>query len=114
MDNNKQSLAADATNPVSQPQPATPLPQTPSVSSPQMEGDNKQMIFLLIGGMAIIILVVGGIYWYFSKQGAQPAPEAETSTPAVTQNKEDLEGDINAVEVNDADFTEVDKDLQNL
>lgn len=106
----------DNNNPVSTPPPTAPPPQKPVAAPPEGGGENKQLIFWLIGGLMVIVLVVGGIYWYLSKQNAESNQQAETSAPAVTQNKEDLESDINDIKVDDvdADFTQVDKDIQNL
>lgn len=103
-------------NPVSTQQPTEPLSQTTLPPSPQDAGENKQMIFWLIGGLVVIVLVVGGIYWYLNGQSVLPIPPEQTSTPAVTQNKEDLQSEINAIEVDDAsaDFVQVDKDLESL
>lgn len=106
----------DNNNPVSQPQPDAPLPQTPLASSPQVEGDSKQMIFWLVGGLVVIILVVGGIYWYLNNKSASTTSRIETSSPAVAKKQENLDQELDSVTVSDvnADFTEVDKDLQNL
>lgn len=94
-------------------QPSAPQPQpNPAVVQSDAAGNNKA-IFWLIGGLILIILVVGGIYWYLSsKQTVQPAqPTVSKSATGDT-----FDQDLNSIDVQaaDSDFTSVDQDLQSL
>lgn len=113
--------AQPASNQAPNPAAAVNTPQPPSTDS----GGNK-LIFWLVGGVILIALVVGGIYWYLSKQ------QAATNTPTTTQTKTQttatpkpptiselvsaLDKELNAIEVQaaDSDFADIDADLQNL
>jgi len=87
---------------------------TPAAApNPEVTQPENKMMLWLIGGLVAIILVVGGIYFYLSSQ--QKTQTQPTSTPAA-KVEENLENDLNAVDVGDLDqeFSEVDKDLQGL
>lgn len=99
------------------PQSAVPNPEVmqpaPGGIEQSPKSSESKMVMWLIGGLVVIILVVGGIYFYLnSQQGSQnePAP-----TPAAKVG-EDLETELNTQDVGDLDeeFMEVDKDLESL
>lgn len=115
----------DANNPV-QPTPegsvATPTPvQTPVM--PQVPISNpsssNKIVLWFVGGLVLVVLIVGGIYLFLSRQQAvvptktqQPITQAPTPTP-----QENLEGDLNSVNLDTGtpgDFTSVDQDIQQL
>ncbi len=95
--------------------PQPPVMPGPITGDPDPKGNENKMIFWLIGGLVVILLLVGGIYWYFSKQIA-PTSSIETPVQPLTQKQENLEEEMNAIQIDDieAAFVEVDKDLQNL
>lgn len=119
MDNNQ---TKQPTQPTQQAAPSTPpagrpasggQPATNTVQQTAPEGNNNKMILWLVGGLAVVILVFGGIYFYLNSQKkTQPQP---TPTPS-PQVQENLEKELNAIEVNDldAEFSTVDQDLENL
>lgn len=123
MDNNN----PNPVQPMQQPQPVqqgaqtlvSPQPNTttpPPVASQQPE-DNKKMIFWLIGGLVIVILLVGGIYWFLSRQQAESetAQQAQV-TQAPIQTEPTLEEELGSVQIDEieAEFSQVDNDLENL
>lgn len=101
------------TPPVTPPPAAPQQPGPVSVSTPPVNtGEGKKGALFFIGGIVVIVLVVFGIYWYLNNQMA-PKPEPVATT---TPTQPDLESDIDSVQVTDVDaeFTDVDKDLQSL
>lgn len=81
------------------------------------ESSNKLVLCLVIG-LVLIILVVGGVYMYLSRQqavknSAQTPLSAGGTTPVAQEN---LENDLNVIDVTntDSDFVSIDKDLQQL
>lgn len=100
------------TNPTAQAKTA-PDPMLNQPADPKPEGGNKMVLWLIIG-LVVIILIVGGIYFYMSKQQSVSNPSA-TPAPA-SQSQENLENDINSVDVSavEGDFSPVDQDLKNL
>lgn len=115
MDKNNQQQA-----PIAQPE-AQSNPVTPVVPSQSGEGGNKMVVWLIVG-LIIIILVVGGVYWYLNKQQKASLPTEETttqtsqSTPQPTSESTDsLNNDLNSVDVGiSTDFSAIDQDLQSL
>lgn len=73
--------------------------------------DNKMMLWAVVG-LVLVILVVGGVYFYLNSQ-QKPSPTPSSDTP---QTQENLENDLNAIKVEDMekDFSSVDQDLQSL
>ncbi len=126
MDNNKQSLAADATDPIVPPQAAqtTPLPPTtppvPETGSEQSSPSSKKMIIMLIVGVFVVLAVVGGIYMLLNKQPAlEPQVQQTTSAPkppSLAQVKDALDKELDSINVSasEGDFKSVDQDLQSL
>ena len=80
------------------------------IQQPASEG-NKTMLWLIIG-LVLVILLVGGIYWYLSKQ-QETTPQPTLKPPTTESN---LERDLNSIEVqtSDTEFDALDKDLQSL
>lgn len=102
-------------------QPQASTVQQPIQASAQ-NSEEKKLILWLVGGLILIILVVGVIYWFLSKQAentAKPTQQEEaTKAPQLTLQalNEQLETELNSLEVQapDSDFQEIDQDLQNL
>ncbi len=125
MDNNKQSLAADATNPTAIPPvastpSATPTPtpnvnQTVNVMPPSPTGEqpksSKKRILMLVLGLVIVVLLIGGAYLFVNSKKSEP----QTATTQ-TQAPDTLESDLTAVDVGslDTEFVTVNQDLQTL
>lgn len=66
-------------------------------------------------GLVLILLFIGGAYWYLRDQpanNAQPAAPKSTAQPAT----ESFDEDLNSIDVQtqDTDFDALDKDLQSL
>lgn len=94
------------------PNPQVMQPATGGIEQSPKSNESK-MVLWLIGSLVLIILVVGGIYFYLTSQ--QKAQIQPTPTPAA-KVQENLENELNALDVGDLDqeFSEVDKDLQGL
>lgn len=115
MDSNNPAQAPGIPN-VSPPatQPAVSKVQMPDIPS---SSSNKVILWFIVG-LVVIVLTVGGIYFFLNRQQAAPtqAPTTQASpSPAAQQN---LESDLNNINVDIAgatsDFTAVDRDLQSL
>lgn len=124
---------ADTTS-TTQPAPETvsqqgtqPVPQPNLMVSPQTEQhpipDNTEakssskMVFFLIGGIVIAILAAGGIYLYLNNQKPVVKTESEQIAPVITPAPQAVtEEEVQSVNVSDieAEFTDVNKDLQGL
>lgn len=101
------------------------IPQVPHVTpNPQPEKESNKMILWLVLGLVLIIVAVGGIYWYLSNK-QKPLTNIETATQAGTQtanstpvpeNLDTLGTQADSANVPDGaeDFSALDKDLQNL
>lgn len=89
--------------------------QTMQSNQPVSSNSNgNKMILWLVMGLLATILIVGMVYWYLSSQQSK---QMESSTISKsTQTEANLEKDLNLIEVPevDANFAEVDKDLQSL
>lgn len=125
MDGNNPTRETPAPN-IPPPQPTPPVaPQVtvPGVSSGGSNGSNKILMWFIIG-LIIVVLAVGGIYFFLSKQPTPtpiPTPQPATTTteaspaPAITAG---LENDLNNINVDETgtntDFAPVDQDLQQL
>ncbi len=126
MDNNQPTQPTTPTSQPSQEAPET-FPQQPAPAAPQpnltavQEAQNQEgskMIWWLVGGLIVIALLVGGIYWFLSKQqtnqqAIQP-PVKQVETQVTTDS---LDQDLSVVDVESSgssDFNEVDQDLQGL
>lgn len=82
----------------------------PLVSTQPPQGEGNKMVLWFIAGLLVIILVVGGVYWYLSnKQKTPPTTQAPT-----TKVEENLEKDLDSVNVEEVDTSSVDSDLQSL
>lgn len=129
----------DASNPLNpQSQPAQPglSPQTPPAATPaqpnlmvspeqhpimtdnaEKKSSNKLVLFL-VGGIIIAVLAAGGIYLYLNNQ-KQATTDTGTSEPAAVATpalQAVTEEEVQSVDVIDveAEFTDVNKDLQGL
>ena len=105
MDNNNQPI-----QPTAQPTLAT-------VQAGQ-EKESSKMVLWFIGGIVLIMLAVGGIYWFLSKQQINQQVSQVPVRPAEAQvTTETLSQNLNAVDVeysDSSDFSQVDQDLQDL
>ncbi len=99
--------------------PTNPAPAAAAVSpapalnpQPNMMSNNKMILWLILG-LVIVVLLIGGAYFYVNSQKAN-AP-AESQTPQ-TQTVDSLENDLNSADAGDLenDFAPVDSDLQSL
>lgn len=82
------------------------------IQQPESEGENKKTIMWLIVGLVLVILLVGGIYWYLGKQ--QETTPQSTPQPPTTESNLERELDAINIEAEDSDFTSVDADLESL
>lgn len=103
------------------PQPAVPIVNTPPVPVPAPEGSSNKLVLWFIIGLVLVIGLVGGIYFYLSKQAAKPeAPVSQKPIVQVQPSPPDtmdaLERDLNDIKdaSPDSDFTSVDQDLGQL
>ncbi len=120
MDNNNSVTQQPTTNTVP-PQPQPVASQTP-VTPESPSGDSNKMILWLLIGLVVIVVSIGGIYLFLSKQQAAVPESQTTKTPIVqaTPKPQDtvdaLDRDLSSVNVADpnSDFPSVDQDLQQL
>lgn len=116
MENNNQTQQSPAVNTIPPQAPTTP--QTPIAPEPPSGESNKMVLWLVIG-LVVIVVLVGGIYFFLSKQ---QSTETGTKQPVVqvTPKPQDtvdaLDKDLNAlnIESSDSDFASIDQDLQQL
>lgn len=88
------------------------------VQTPKENGGNK-LILWLVGGLIIVIITVGGMYWYLGKQpvkdqASQTALPQASSQPQTTTESIDQELNTIDVQASDSDFDSIDQDLQSL
>ena len=113
MDNNNLNPQTPPLN--TPPQPVQqPVPQ-PTFSNPTNE--SNRMVLWLVIGLVIIIVVIGGIYIFLSKQQTA-APKEQTITSQTPAPQENLESDLNSIDVGNAtdesDLAPIDQDIQQL
>ena len=111
------NMAAASVNSAPQsmgPQITTPTPPLPT--DPKPASSEKKMALWLIIGLVIIVIIVGGIYFYLSNQQKPLQSNLPVEGPKTTAASENLENDINNVNVDEVDknFSQVDKDLGSL
>ncbi len=108
MDNNNPSVPSQAPIPN-----VSPIQKPVFKENPVPEQSSKKLVLWLVIGLVIIIVLVGGIYMYLSRQQAVSNKIIPTPSPIVQGN---LENDLNAIEVAspEADFTSLDQDIQQL
>ena len=111
-----QAAPSSAPNPMPNPVPTAPQPPP---NSPDNRGN--KLIFWLIGGVVLIALIAGGIFWYMSKQqSVTEFPATQTTTtqkqPTITELVDALDKELSSIEVQaaDSDISSIDADLQNL
>lgn len=119
MDNNNQ--AAIPQTPVPNTPPANPqppvMPQPAPIPAPS-NGSSKILVWFIIG-LVLIVLLVGGIYLYLSRQQAitsttQPDSATQTTPPATPATLEDELNSVNVDDTSNNDFAPVDQDLNQL
>lgn len=102
--------------PVDNNNPQVPTPALAQQPADEKTGGNKMVLWFIIG-LVIVIALVGGIYYFLSKQQVATQPEVITQTPAPTP-AENLENDLNNINVDtsttSSEFNTVDQDLQAL
>lgn len=114
MENSNQTQQPPAVN--TAPSQAPVVPQTPIAPEPP-SGDSNKLVLWLVIGLVIVVVLVGGIYFFLSKQQTKTT---ETKTVQTTPQPQDtvdaLDKDLNAlnVESSDSDFASLDQDLQQL
>lgn len=111
MDNNNPTQAPMTPN-------VPPAPQIPVPDAPATGSNNKVILWFVIG-LVIIVLVVGGIYLFLSRQQAVvPQTKITTTQASPSPAAQNLESDLNSINVNPAgtnsDFAAVDQDLKQL
>lgn len=111
MDNNNPT----AQNPAVAPTPVSSQPAPVPTTPPVKEGDSKMALWL-VGGLIAVIVVVGLIYWYLGSRSTKEVSKPLATPTPVTQKETSLEEDLDAVQVGDleAEFSQVDKDLESL
>lgn len=116
MDNNPTQPVQPVANNMPNPQTANPNMMAPQPVTPAPEGKNNKTILLSLIGLVVIILVVGGIYLYFSNQQKVPQSKIPAEPPKAADATQSLENDLDSVSVDDLDkeFSTVDQDLQSL
>lgn len=114
----------DNQKPITNAQPIQPSassePSVPQATVSEASGDSNKMILYLIIGLVIVVALVGGIYFFLSKQ--QTAIETNTNQPVaqVSPTPQDtvdaLDRDLSALNIGtaDSDFSSVDSDLEQL
>ena len=103
-------------SPAQAPQPETP----PQVQIPDTSSNNSTNIVVwFVVGLVIIIIAVGGIYFFLNRQQTA-VPQTQTAAPLTSPSpspQPSLEDDLNSINIPleaDADFSQVDQDLQKL
>lgn len=113
MDSNKPNINTQQSRPTQ-----TPVPNVPPQPVPAAKTDgSKKMVFLLIGGVVLIIMIIGVIYWLLNKQQTINQSAAVTNNQSVQVVKDTLDQDLKSIDVqasDSADFDALDRDLQNL
>ena len=96
------------------PTPQLPVPNTPPIS----DSSSKKLILWLVIGLVIIIVLVGGIYLFLSRQQESALkPQVTTLQTSVPTPQENLENDLSSIDVDagiDSDFSSLDQDLKQL
>ncbi|MEK7616627.1 MAG: hypothetical protein AAB414_01075 [Patescibacteria group bacterium] len=112
MDNNPNTQASINTSPAPQAAPVQPV--TNVVQEPP-SGGNKKMLWAILG-LVVLILIVGGIYWYLGQGRGTSTPAKATPKPTAATSVDTLEKDLNSTSLDDLDkeFSSVDTDLQGL
>lgn len=89
--------------------------QAQTIQQPEPEAANKKPIMWLILGIIIVILIIGGAYWYVGKQSKS---EMQSKQPAgqTTASSDNLDQDLSSIDVqaSEGDFDALDRDLQSL
>ncbi len=100
-------------NPAVNINPAPAAPPIPPVVQPNIPGDSESklpMFAMVLTGIAILLAIAGGAWWYMNKQNNTQITKQQT------QEINTLVEEINAIEVGDieSDLSEIDKDLESL
>ncbi len=103
-----------------QPQfPNPAAPQTPNITA--AGGDSNKMILWFVVGIIAILLLVGGIYLFFSRQQAETTAQKATetivqTTPKPEETVDALDRDLQSVNIAspEGDLAPIDQDLNQL
>lgn len=99
-----------------------PVPAVPAIATSPTEGGGKRVLLFVFLGIIIIVLAVGGVYYYLN---FLQTPKS-TESPSVSQNKASsgsdvagvstIEAELDAVNINSLDdaMTEIDQDISSL
>lgn len=103
--------------PISKPEtpPQAQMPGIPPVNAPSNNSNNIVVWFVV--GLIIVILAVGGIYFFLNRQQTAAPQTTTTQTSPSPSPQSNLEDELNSIDVSseaDADFAQVDQDLQQL
>ena len=97
--------------------PAMPTPATNTVNSvpPATEGSSKGMLLVIVAAFLVVAVLVGaGIYTYMTMRETNPAFQQVSEN--IQQSLDSAANDISGITDTDvnADFSEVDKELNQL
>ena len=87
--------------------------QNPSMEQPiKKPNSGKSMIWLILG--LILILLIGGAYWYL--KGQKTTTSQQTPQSSTQPTSDSFDKDLNSIDVQaqDTDFDALDADLKNL
>ena len=96
---------------------------SPVITETEDHAKDNKMIIRIVLGIVLIVLMVGGIYWYVSnnqktstKVLTKPEISSSANKKVSTTSIDTLEKDANSMDVQsaDTDFTDLDTDLKNL
>ena len=97
--------------------PTTPIGTSDPTTTPPASKDNQMGLWLIIG-VILVLVVVGGIYWFLSnQQAAQNSNLAPQVTMQPTTTERSLQEELNTINVQasgSSDFQEVETDLSGL
>jgi uncharacterized protein HemX len=123
----------DSNNPIETPTPVPPstqtlppTPQVPAQSKPSVElknssGTHKSHtgLYVVIAVIAVLAALIGGAFWYLNMNQKQVAPQTavvNTTKPAqaAQPTPEDFKKEVNNLNVDEIDTSDIDKDLDKL
>jgi hypothetical protein len=102
--------------PVTQSKPSVELKNTSVGSSKSHTG-----LYIVTGVIIVLIALIGVAFWYINNNQKQVAPQPATVSTNSTQEvakpqptPEDFNSEINSVNIDDVDTSDIDKDLTKL
>lgn len=96
-------------------QPVQPPPAQPAAATPPPPGGSNKLLLAILG-LALLIVIAGGIYLYVNQKGAKNTPSTTAKPSTAPQTVDVLEKDLNATSLDDLEkeFSTVDSDLKGL